>query len=109
MTLEYKQTSLWTAAFGGEGLQTANQKTARVNLLVQLGKLDQRIEPRLATIDVSCRELTIHDISHVHQLWSVASQICGPDYLLNPLEGFVLGACPHSEVRTIIGTGSRRF
>src|SRR5262249_1732025 len=28
----------------------------------------------------------------VHQLWDVASKICGSDYPLNPLEGFVLGA-----------------
>ncbi len=34
----------------------------------------------------------MHDISHVHQLWSVASEICGNDYPINPLEGFVLGA-----------------
>jgi Histidine kinase-, DNA gyrase B-, and HSP90-like ATPase len=28
----------------------------------------------------------------VHQLWDVASEICGRRYPLNPLEGFVLGA-----------------
>jgi hypothetical protein len=35
--------------------------------------------------------LTVHDITHLDTLWSVADQIAGPDYPLNPAEVFVLG------------------
>jgi hypothetical protein len=91
MTTDYRVTTLWTTAFGDAGLQNADQKTARDDLLAAFRKLDERVAPLLAKVDESCRELTIHDISHVHQLWSVASEICGPSFPLNPLEGFVLG------------------
>jgi len=37
-------------------------------------------------------QLTVHDLTHADTLWDVASEICGPEYKLNPLEGFVLGA-----------------
>jgi hypothetical protein len=92
MTADYRVTTLWTTAFGDAALNNPDQKIARDNLLAALRKLDERVAPLLAKIDESCRNLTIHDISHAHQLWSVASEICGPDYPMNPLEGFVLGA-----------------
>jgi hypothetical protein len=92
MIADYKSTTLWATAFGNTGLQNDRQEAARNDLLSALRKLEERVAPLLAKIDASCHELTIHDITHVHQLWSVASEICGPDYPLNPLEGFVLGA-----------------
>jgi len=36
--------------------------------------------------------LTVHDLTHADTLWDVGSEICGPDYKLNPLQAFVLGA-----------------
>ena len=90
--LDYQLTPLWTTAFSDAGLRTDSQRTARDDLLSALRALESRVTPLLGKIDESCHELTIHDISHVHQLWSVASEVCGPDYPLNPLEGFVLGA-----------------
>ncbi len=92
MMLDYQLTPLWTTAFSDAGLRTDSQRTARDDLLSALRALESRVTPLLGKIDESCHELTIHDISHVHQLWSVASEVCGPDYPLNPLEGFVLGA-----------------
>src|SRR5689334_6037626 len=35
--------------------------------------------------------LTIHDEVHFDSLWERASEIAGPDLLLNPLEAFILG------------------
>jgi hypothetical protein len=92
VSADYRVTTLWTTAFGDAALKSPEQKSARDDLLAALRKLDERIAPLLSKVDASCRDLTIHDISHVYQLWSVASEICGPDYPLNPLEGFVLGA-----------------
>jgi len=36
-------------------------------------------------------EYTVHDITHLDALWGVASEIAGPEYPINPIEGFILG------------------
>ncbi len=35
--------------------------------------------------------LTLHDKAHLSALWDRASQLCGDNYHLNPLEAFVFG------------------
>jgi hypothetical protein len=88
----YETTTLWRTAFAPKTPAAKPHRDA-INLLrASLLTLESKIEPLLATIPESCRGLTIHDITHVHQLWEVASIICGPKYPINPLEGFVLGA-----------------
>jgi len=37
-------------------------------------------------------DLTVHDITHLDALWEMADLVAGPDYPLNPLEAFALGA-----------------
>ena len=37
-------------------------------------------------------DFTVHDITHLDALWEMADLIAGPDYPLNPLEAFALGA-----------------
>jgi hypothetical protein len=91
MTTDYKNTSLWKAAFCGAGLSTA-ERALRDKLNSVLDDLEKHTKVLLAQIHEDCRGLTVHDISHIHQLWEVASTICGPEYPINPLEGFVLGA-----------------
>jgi hypothetical protein len=91
MSIDYRATTLWRTAFNSRGLKKS-QSFARNKLLTALNKLDERVTALLGKIEADCRGLTIHDISHVHQLWDVASEICGRRYPLNPLEGFVLGA-----------------
>jgi hypothetical protein len=88
----FQTSTLWLAAFGQSHQRNEQETTARNDLVSALRTLESRVVPILESIPDSCRGLTIHDISHVHQLWSVASEICGPDYPINPLEGFVLGA-----------------
>jgi hypothetical protein len=88
---EYQTTVLWRAAFGQSHERNEQEATARNDLLTALRSLETRVVPILGLIPESCKGLTLHDIGHVHQLWSVASEICGPDYPMNPLEGFVLG------------------
>lgn len=36
-------------------------------------------------------EYTVHDISHIDALWEMTDIVCGPEFKLNPVEGFVLG------------------
>ncbi|MGC9959877.1 HD domain-containing protein, partial [Roseiarcus sp.] len=91
MTTDYKNTSLWRAAFAGTGLSQA-QEESRNRLRTALARIEADIAELLVKIPESCKGLTVHDVRHVHQLWDVASTICGPAYPINPLEGFVLGA-----------------
>ncbi len=37
-------------------------------------------------------DFTVHDITHLDALWEMADLIAGPDYPLNPMEAFALGA-----------------
>jgi hypothetical protein len=39
----------------------------------------------------SLPDYTVHDITHIDALWEMADCICGSDYELNPVEGFILG------------------
>ncbi|MGQ3017907.1 HD domain-containing protein [Phenylobacterium sp.] len=45
----------------------------------------------IKTIPGDCRDLTVHDVTHLDALWEMATLIAGPTYELNPAEGFVLG------------------
>lgn len=71
-----------------------------------LGKQGDRNVERLRNAYLSFREnmkglldevrsdfpnLTVHDINHTDELWRIASLITGPEYPINPLEGFILG------------------
>lgn len=89
---DYQHTSLWQTGFFGPSVRTQADGVARDDLLAAYRSLEDHVEPLLRTIPESCQGLTLHDISHVRQLWSVASEICGPNYPINPLEAFVLGA-----------------
>ena len=50
----------------------------------RVGQLTTRISSSLPS-------LTMHDLSHLDGLWTVASTIAGDDFLLNPLEGYIFG------------------
>jgi hypothetical protein len=91
MTTDYKGTTLWKAAFSRSHL-TEEEGKASAKLTSTLDEIDSNVSDLLNKIPESCKHLTIHDIRHIHQLWHVASTICGgEDYPINPLEGFVLG------------------
>ena len=90
MTMDYKDTTLWRAAFLKSNLTKA-ESDAVAKLTSTLEEIRRRVADLLSTIPESCKYLTVHDISHIDQLWSVASTLCRTDYPINPLEGFVLG------------------
>jgi hypothetical protein len=91
MDADHRDSTLWKAAFCSGGLTEA-QERARTRLLVNLDNLENHVQHILRRIPEDCHWLTVHDVSHCHQLWHVASTICGSEYILNPLEGFVLGS-----------------
>lgn len=43
-------------------------------------------------IPMDCRQLTVHDVSHLDALWEMADIISGETFDLNPAEAFVFGA-----------------
>lgn len=88
----HKHSSLWMAAFTDPRGEISPVKEQIASLISELTKLDKSVADILTRIPNDCKGLTLHDIDHCHQLWDVASQICGEQYQLNPAEGFVLGA-----------------
>lgn len=52
----------------------------------------EQVSALLTMIPADCKDLTIHDVSHLDALWEMASLIAGADYPLNPAEAFVFGA-----------------
>jgi hypothetical protein len=90
MARDYKDTPLWKRAFYGE-LATEAESNSRDKLISTLEDIDIEVVDLLSRIPDSCKHLTVHDIRHIHQLWDVASTVCGEEYPINPLEGFILG------------------
>ena len=88
MTQEYERTSLWGASLrdARDGLDNHRQRlrTEYSSFRSRVGKLVERIQQDFPS-------LTVHDLSHIDELWRIASLIAGPDYSINPLEAFVLG------------------
>lgn len=89
---DFKESKLWRTAFRPERPLSAAQTAALSKLENAYFALEAKVESLFKSIPQDCHGLTIHDLTHVHQLWSVADQICGDSYPLNALEGFVLGA-----------------
>ena len=79
---------LWRRAFRNEG--SNNPRVQR--LVSSLRSLRANAEALTSRIAGSLPDLTIHDISHLDALWDVVSIIAGPDFPLNPLEGYVFGS-----------------
>lgn len=82
--MAYTDTDLWKRTLGSsenevEKLRNVYEK-AKDNAGYMLSKIRNDFP-----------NLTVHDLDHVDSLWNVADTIIGPDYEINPLEGFVLG------------------
>lgn len=82
--MSYQDTSLWKRTLGKEDPNVEPLKNsflrAREHAEFLLGKIRNDFE-----------NLTVHDITHVDSLWTVADTIIGEDYPINPLEGYILG------------------
>lgn len=88
--MSYKQTSLWKDAF--EARAHDEYANAREWLRVELIRMRDRVNELISHIPSDCRELTIHDITHLDALWDCAETISGPSWKINPAEAFVFGA-----------------
>lgn len=52
----------------------------------------EQVEGLVTYIPNDCKDLTVHDITHLDALWVSADMLCGDAWKLNPAEAFVLGA-----------------
>jgi hypothetical protein len=64
----------------------------RKRLLDALLQMRERAKMLAGEIHRDLPDFTVHDITHLDALWEMADLIAGPDYPLNPLEAFALGA-----------------
>ena len=86
--MNYHKTTLWKTAF----LDSSNENSElRETLIKELNQCRENAKYLLEKIRNDFPSLTVHDITHVDGLWQVASVLTGPEYPINPLEGFVLG------------------
>ena len=87
---DFVKTSLWQSSLGEKALPIDPQAQAR--LRDRLLDMRSRVGHLVSQIAKDIPGLTVHDITHLDALWETASLIAGPDYTLNPAEGFVFGA-----------------
>jgi hypothetical protein len=86
----YDRSTLWRSAFAK--VQDDPDERDREALANAYQQLRSRAGDLVNEIHRALPDLTVHDLNHSDTLWDVASEICGGEYKLNPLEGFVLGA-----------------
>ena len=86
--MEYTDTTLWRTSLANHG--DAHDHLRR-SLREAFERSRNNAKEILDKIRIDFPALTVHDITHVDSLWQVGSVIAGPEYGLNPLEGYVLG------------------
>lgn len=83
--MEFINTSLWLKSLGIQG-------DTRVDRLREsYMSFRKNMKGLLDEVHKDFPNLTDHSIEHVDNLWRIASLITGDNYLINPLEGFILG------------------
>ena len=80
-----EESPLWQRTFA----ETEDHRVSR--LVVSLRDARARVGHLTTRIAESLPGLTMHDLSHLDGLWTVAGTIAGDDFTLNPLEGYVFG------------------
>lgn len=85
MTNAMEESSLWQRTFAESGdPRVSRLVTSLRGARDRVGQLTTRIVSSLPT-------LTMHDLSHLDGLWTVAGTISGDEFSLNPLEGYLFG------------------
>jgi len=82
------ESTLWISAFK----QEQERSDLIMRLVSNLTSMRAKSDQLSSLVRKDFPDLTVHEVSHLDALWGVGSIICGGDYPINPLEGFVLGA-----------------
>lgn len=88
--LGFKKTRLWQTSL--EPRPNDPDEESRAFLRDGYLRMRENAEALVQLIPEDCRDLTVHDITHLDALWEMADTIAGPDFQLNPLEAFTFGA-----------------
>ena len=88
--MEFTTTSLWRRTL--EAQSGSDESSAqREHLRAAFLSCRQRAATLAGEIPRELPDHTVHDITHIDALWSMADLIAGPDYAITPTEAFVLG------------------
>lgn len=88
--MDFQQTRLWKNTLGQE--QQDAFSGHRLRLRNALLGMRTNVGQLITHIPSDCRDLTVHDVTHLDALWFSAEEICGHNWELNPAEAFVFGA-----------------
>lgn len=86
----FEQIGLWQRTLGTRSSDIHGR--ARERLRGSLYQMREKASILVSLIPEDCRDLTVHDVSHLDALWEMADLIAGPDFQLTPAEAFVFGA-----------------
>ena len=86
MTNAMEKSPLWQRTFA----ESNDPNVTR--LVTSLRGARDRVGQLTSRIAASLPSLTMHDLSHLDGLWTVAGTIAGEDFALNPLEGYLFGS-----------------
>lgn len=87
--MSFETTSLWKASLDQVGTDSTRRHLER--LRTEFHQFRSRVGTIVERIGSTLPGLTQHELTHLDALWEMASLVAGPDYPLNPLEGFVFG------------------
>lgn len=88
--MSFQNTNLWRHAFSPR--EDDIDAEARSRLCAELLSMREKVKGLVTYIPRDCKDLTVHDITHLDALWISAEMLCGDAWKLNPAEAFVLGA-----------------
>src|ERR1022692_243202 len=87
---DYKETTIWTDAYGNTSPYASRAETTRLSSA--LDRIYENSSQLAAQIWSAQPGFTAHDSTHCTAIWELADTIRGSDLTLNPAEVFVLGA-----------------
>lgn len=88
MTTPLDSFHLWASTLGQKA---DSYETVRGRLRQSFLSFRSRAAMLVSTLGSELPGLTVHDITHLDNLWAVAYQIAGEGFPLNPAEAYVLG------------------
>lgn len=87
--VEFKETQIWKTAF--QSGQAKDHQSSVDTLIAAFDRARENARALVSEIAIDLPAYTVHDIEHLDALWEIGSQIVGPNFCINPVEGFVLG------------------
>ena len=84
----YSESKIWKKCFERKG---DSYDKGRDIFCSEYESFRKRIESIIQSIGSEIPGLTVHDITHLDDLWIMADFLLGEDYEINPAEGFLLG------------------